>query len=586
LGDENLANSLFDPVFYGAQASTKDHVLEHFLTGGWRDFDPHPLFSSSYYLARNPDVAAANVNPLLHWLDDGWRERRDPHPLFSSSYYLARNPDVAAANVNPLLHWLDDGWREKRAFHELFDIEFYLAQLDDDTKTDVLLHFLSGGWREFDPHPLFSSSYYLARNPVVAAAIRSPFEHFLTVGGAQKFEHHPLFDPTSRYCPAGESEIPVINFLRAGGLVDTSRHFNLEWYLSQSADARLSTEPPVVHWIKFGSKRGIPPTSHPFAESLSDLLAKDPISGILLADIHIPRANSYGEPRVVPFELDSNKCHPGQTRQVHNVIVSGDVQGVITREGWLIGSPDSRAISVRNQAGHTVIRGSRGLTAGIFSLPKTEEAIIIATPEHGETYWFLSALSQIRRFTASHPGTPVLTSYQGVRDHLKELSQHVIRQNPLVFVPSGILREVGDALVLTLQEYGQELEDSQDKAITSSSNIVLIDPEDDLTSFNVSDLGEQLTTRELILVDLRWPADVVLALISSAAVVYASRALPIAICFASTDAEIRWCTNTLDIESINAKSRHQIDILLKTMGSRGDLSALNSLTIRSAMGGP
>ena len=55
------------------------------------------LFDSSFYLQSNPDVAAAGVNPLVHYLASGGLEGRDPHPLFDSSFYLQSNPDVAAA---------------------------------------------------------------------------------------------------------------------------------------------------------------------------------------------------------------------------------------------------------------------------------------------------------------------------------------------------------------------------------------------------------------------------------------------------------------------------------------------------------
>jgi hypothetical protein len=48
----------------------------------------YPVFNAKWYLERNPDVLAAKVNPLHHFLDFGGLEGRDPHPLFSSSWYL------------------------------------------------------------------------------------------------------------------------------------------------------------------------------------------------------------------------------------------------------------------------------------------------------------------------------------------------------------------------------------------------------------------------------------------------------------------------------------------------------------------
>jgi hypothetical protein len=62
-----------------------------------------------WYLAQNTDVAAAGIDPLLHYLRRGPAEGRDPNPLFDTDWYLARNPDVAAAGINPLLHYLRNG---------------------------------------------------------------------------------------------------------------------------------------------------------------------------------------------------------------------------------------------------------------------------------------------------------------------------------------------------------------------------------------------------------------------------------------------------------------------------------------------
>ena len=53
------------------------------------------------------DVKAANVNPLDHYNQFGWKEGRDPSVGFDTTSYRAAYPDVAAANVNPLTHFLE-----------------------------------------------------------------------------------------------------------------------------------------------------------------------------------------------------------------------------------------------------------------------------------------------------------------------------------------------------------------------------------------------------------------------------------------------------------------------------------------------
>ena len=58
-----------------------------------------------YYLAHNPDVAAAGVDPLAHFDTFGWHEGRNPNAFFDTAGYLAHYADVAAAGVNPLQHY-------------------------------------------------------------------------------------------------------------------------------------------------------------------------------------------------------------------------------------------------------------------------------------------------------------------------------------------------------------------------------------------------------------------------------------------------------------------------------------------------
>jgi hypothetical protein len=76
------------------------------------------LFDSAWYLATYPDVAAAGVEPLSHFVGIGWREGRDPGPDFATSAYLKANPDVAHLGVNPLLHYIEFGRSEGREIQQ------------------------------------------------------------------------------------------------------------------------------------------------------------------------------------------------------------------------------------------------------------------------------------------------------------------------------------------------------------------------------------------------------------------------------------------------------------------------------------
>jgi len=121
-----------------------------------------PLFDEAFYLATNPDIAAAVrsgaiASGWVHFNLYGQYEGRNPSMYFNQAYYLAQNPDVAAALNAGLI---------KSAFQ----------------------HFLVYGQREGRKASVnFSEAYYLARYPDIAAAVasgalRSGLEHYILYG--------------------------------------------------------------------------------------------------------------------------------------------------------------------------------------------------------------------------------------------------------------------------------------------------------------------------------------------------------------------------------------------------------------------
>jgi ADP-heptose:LPS heptosyltransferase/GT2 family glycosyltransferase len=67
------------------------------------------LFDAAYYLKSNPDVAALNVDPLLHYVEQGCRERRDPSENFNTAHYLKLCGRLGEEPVNALAHYLTVG---------------------------------------------------------------------------------------------------------------------------------------------------------------------------------------------------------------------------------------------------------------------------------------------------------------------------------------------------------------------------------------------------------------------------------------------------------------------------------------------
>lgn len=106
------------------------------------------IFDADWYLASYPDVQAAGVDPLQHYLAYGRLELRTPNPLFDPRWYLVRYPDVDATATDPALHYARDGGREGRDPHPRVSAAHYAALARDagfGPGDNALAHWLAAG---------------------------------------------------------------------------------------------------------------------------------------------------------------------------------------------------------------------------------------------------------------------------------------------------------------------------------------------------------------------------------------------------------------------------------------------------------
>lgn len=146
------------------------------------------LFNPSFYLSRNPDVAAAvragQIGAEDHFRIAGDREGRSGNAIFEARDYLAANPDVAAAvqagRISAFRHFELAGQFEDRTPSRFFSPHDYLDDNPDVAavvrigQLSAVEHFLVAGQRE-DRLPFrgFSRSDYLDDNPDVRAAVQA-----------------------------------------------------------------------------------------------------------------------------------------------------------------------------------------------------------------------------------------------------------------------------------------------------------------------------------------------------------------------------------------------------------------------------
>ena len=171
------------------------------------------LFDASWYDRKRPSFAEEEAVALWHYAEAGWLDGRNPSQSFDANAYLRRHPDVAAAQINPLLHAVMNGHAGKRgtklskpasarvashcpidddyrliAASGYFDAQLYCTTYPDVRQSDLdpLGEYLHGGWRaRRAPGPRFDADWYLRNNPDVAAADLNPLIHHLQFGMAE-----------------------------------------------------------------------------------------------------------------------------------------------------------------------------------------------------------------------------------------------------------------------------------------------------------------------------------------------------------------------------------------------------------------
>ncbi len=101
-------SSWFDPAWYRRTYEVPDGMsaLRHYLlhrAGG--TVSAMAEFDSPFYLKSYPDVAAAGLDPLEHYMVQGFREARRPFAGFDPAFYRQRYLE-GETECNPLLHYM------------------------------------------------------------------------------------------------------------------------------------------------------------------------------------------------------------------------------------------------------------------------------------------------------------------------------------------------------------------------------------------------------------------------------------------------------------------------------------------------
>jgi hypothetical protein len=248
---------LFDPEFYLSQtAEDVGNPLEHYITvGAAKGLDPFPLFDSSFYSTFYKDVGASQINPLVHYLLLGAFEGRAPHYLFDTEHY-SRSLEVQCIPYTNL-----DGADTNEILSNFYEQALKVNHPDNPTLINPLIHYLKmGSEEERNPHPVFSTQFYLGANADVREAGENPLVHYVTSGQQQHRKPHELFDPKFYLqnlgeVSAGAAQAPLVHFLTYGGKNAVSPHplFDSAFYLRNHPELAAGGVNPLAHYLKIES---------------------------------------------------------------------------------------------------------------------------------------------------------------------------------------------------------------------------------------------------------------------------------------------------------------------------------------------
>ena len=192
---EYFSESYYLAQFPDTERPSVENSLEHFLQF-WNQnkYDPSPFFSVSDYLEANPDVVAHQINPLVHYIENGIAEQRPLRIVRQAGQVStedeteilvspARRLNVKKLITSELPEYLESLGVEIIAEPEHVDVAYYKSYFPGETILNCEEHFDDVGWKQgLNPNAWFNTKFYLDFYPDVANSGLNPFTHFISQG--------------------------------------------------------------------------------------------------------------------------------------------------------------------------------------------------------------------------------------------------------------------------------------------------------------------------------------------------------------------------------------------------------------------
>ena len=237
-------------------------------------------------------LQGSDVELFAQLMETGGRPEAGTWIEFEADFYLSSNPDVREAGVNPLVHYVEHGWKEGRyptqnllrrdvVFVEqtgMFDFRGYGSKVSDEARRMGLIeHYLTSGWREgLEGIVDFEDRFYYETFQKSLEPFFVPAIHHLKLGirlglpkNSQEFavaanivERSEVFDQDYYSVMCGREfatrKSAVTHYLSYGMLngIPCAAEFNQVLYLKSYADIQAAGVLPIIHYIESGKEEG------------------------------------------------------------------------------------------------------------------------------------------------------------------------------------------------------------------------------------------------------------------------------------------------------------------------------------------
>jgi len=239
----------------------------YLLNSHYRILKRSGLFDEDYYLQQDSKISPLLMDPLIHYVETGWREGRNPNPLFEADWY--RQTYQISENQDSLLHYIKEGAAAGFNPNPLFWNNWYRGTYPESTgeRKTPLADYRGGGWQlGRNPNPLFDSLFYAQQYAAELGSSLSPLEHYLVHGFRQQIAEKGFFD-VAYYLEDNPSVaalcIPLLmHYVQFGADEGRSpnRFFDPEYYKKINHLDRLSGVDLFIHFVEKGSRQNFRPS--------------------------------------------------------------------------------------------------------------------------------------------------------------------------------------------------------------------------------------------------------------------------------------------------------------------------------------